>query len=69
MFQSIADFTPINKVTVFWSQSLTTGTMIFKATGPSIEVDLTSQTTQTISFLGPAGAGTFAPGPLPPTPS
>ncbi|PPQ87601.1 hypothetical protein CVT24_007366 [Panaeolus cyanescens] len=40
--------------------------MIFKATGPSIEVDLTNQTTQTISFFGAAGEGKFAHGPLPP---
>ncbi|PPR06310.1 hypothetical protein CVT24_001086 [Panaeolus cyanescens] len=66
VFQGDADFQPVDKITVFWSSSNSTASMISRTTGPSIEVDFTAESTQIISFTGEPGQGHFIPGPLPP---
>ncbi|PPR07975.1 hypothetical protein CVT24_002712 [Panaeolus cyanescens] len=66
VLQADTDFKPVDNVIVFWSSTDTTSTMTSHITGPSIEVDLTAQATQTVSFTGPPNQGKFFPGPLPP---
>ncbi|PPR07719.1 hypothetical protein CVT24_003261 [Panaeolus cyanescens] len=63
--QTNVSFTPINKVTVFWSKECGTGVMFFDASKPKIVVDFGTQSTQTVSFTGPPSGGQFVPGPLP----
>ncbi len=47
-----AEFTPVNKVKVWFEESMETGTMIYHITSDSIEVDFTGRTEARVGYVG-----------------